>query len=106
MGADMVEEVAEDMATEAAAKDVLTEARAHGCVIEIKGKKVAVNAVSISAGATIPTIQYGNIKLSAMITLSALEKDTNLEDMTEFGWDYVSRQMAAQAQSLKTKFGK
>lgn len=77
----------------------------QGCTVLHNGKKIHVNAISLSAGATVNTGDFNNAKFNCMITLSGMDSDVSLEEMTEFGWSYLRDELGRKIKSVREKTG-
>ena len=91
--------------------------KSNGCCVELldvkkegvivktpKGKTIKVNNIVLSAGTTINTGEFNNIKLSAMITLTALDDDITLSELSAFGWGYVEGELGVKVHAVRQKY--
>lgn len=77
-----------------------------GIIVEQDGKKIRVNSVTLQAGTTIPTVDFGNTKFSVMISLTALDEKVTVEELSEFGWDYIAGELGRKIKAVNEKYGR
>lgn len=82
-------------------KEKIGEDEVAGCVVIYKDKKIGVESIWASAGMTISTADYESARFDFGAKLKPIEKDTDLDLLTEVVWDMVKNEVSSQARAVK-----